>query len=465
MNDVTPNKPSLESVLDKLKVDSRLKTCVIQVNSIEKAKLLLDNFNDTNRPLSKSQYRLYGNEMLRGKWRLNGEPFIFGIDDQTDDESAISMQHRLHGLIEAITAYEKNPDNYPEAQLDLTVAVVYNVPMDTADTVDLGMTRKHGHVIYRDEFVDSVIPKEWCNTNSRKAKWCNTLAGAARLVWLRCGGATVSSAPKFIVSEMMEFIKEDHKNLCKFVSAVLSSSEEEGGGLKISVPYIAGLCYMASLDSDGDLHKDTMDTLLDAVLAIAQNKVTPGTAEHALVTYWNKLFATPGSKDRDLEIVGPFVKAVNAIIIGEKTTAAKIALTKKEQEGYTAFPPLLTGYDEACFEYAAQVKADNTLAAEIAKQQSQIQKDEARIQKENERAEKEAIKAKEAAAKAKEKEAALKEVEEAKAKAPMKPGVMSVLGKAVKAANDAKAAKNAVNSEVATKPIIKRKAVPVGSGK
>jgi hypothetical protein len=458
MTEETPTKASLQELIQASMIDDGPIDCAVCTVDAAMAKALLE-MNTTNRPLSNSQVKLYANEMLRGKWKLNGEALIFGSDDEGND-SIISGQHRLHALILANKLHAANPSEYENATLKLTTVIIFGVAIETADSVDLGMNRKHGHVIYRDEFVDKVIPKEWSNNNSRKAKWCNTLAGAARLVWLRCGGATVSSAPKFIVSEMMEFIKEDHKNLCHFVSAVLSASEEEGAGLKISVPYIAGLCYMASLDSDGKLHKDTMNTLLDAVLCIAQNKVDPGTAEHALVTYWNKLFSTPGSKDRDLEIVGPFVKALNAIIVGEKTTAAKIALTKKEQEGYAAFPPLLSGYDEACFEYAAEVKANAIAAAETAKEQAQIQKEEARIQKEKDRAEKEAAKAIEVAAKEKEKAAAKAEVEAAKSKVPVKSGVMSVLTKAVKTANDAKAAKTNANAEVSAKPMIKRKPVP-----
>ena len=457
MTTETPTKPSLQEVIGSCMIDDGPIDCAVCVVTADIAKSLLE-MNTTNRPLSQSQVKLYANEMLRGKWKLNGEALIFGTDDSGED-SIISGQHRLHALILANKLYatHANPaEEYPEATLELTTVVIFGVAIDTADSVDLGMTRKHGHVIYRDEFVDKVIPKEWSNTNSRKAKWCNTLAGAARLVWLRCGGATVSSAPKFIVSEMMEFIKDEHKNLCHFVSAVLSASEEEGAGLKISVPYIAGLCYMASLDSDGKLHKDTMNTLLDAVLAIAQNAVTPGSAEHALVTYWNKLFSTPGSKDRDLEIVGPFVKALNAIITGEKTTAAKLALSKKEQENYTAFPPLLAGYDEACFEYAAEVKANAAKAAEEAKEQAAKDKEEARLKREQERAEKEAAKAKEAAAKAEEKAKAKAEVDAATAKAPVKSGVMSALAKVVKGKP------TPANAEVATKPMIKRKPVPAG---
>lgn len=454
MAEETPTKPSLQDLIAKSMIDDGPIDCAVCVVNAEMAKALLE-LNTTNRPLSNSQVKLYANEMLRGKWKLNGEAIIFGSDDEGND-SIISGQHRLHALILANKLYAADPSQYENATLELTTVIIFGVAIETADSVDLGMTRKHGHVIYRDEFVDKVIPKEWSNTNSRKAKWCNTLAGAARLVWLRCGGATVSSAPKFIVSEMMDFIKEEHTNLCHFVSATLSASEEEGAGLKISIPYIAGLTYMASLDADGNIHKPTMETLLDSMLSIAQNAVTPGSAEHALVTYWNKLFSTPGSKDRDLDIVGPFVKALNAIIAGEKTTAAKLALTKKEREDYVSFPPLLAGYDEACFEYAAEVKANAAKAAEEAKELAAKQKEEARIQKEKERAEKEAAKAKELAEKEKEKAKAKAEVDAANAKAPVKSGVMSALSKVVKGKP------TPANAEVATKPMIKRKPVPAG---
>ena len=453
MNEETP-KANLHELIEQCKAEDSSIGCVVCDIDADTAKALLE-LNTTNRPLSQSQVKLYANEMLRGKWKLNGEAIIFGTDDEGYD-SIISGQHRLHALILANKLYAASPDSYENATLELHTVVIYGVNIETADSVDLGMMRKHGHVIYRDEFVDKVIPKEWSNTNSRKAKWCNTLAGAARLVWLRCGGATVSSAPKFIVSEMMEFIKDEHTNLCKFVSAILSASEEEGAGLKISIPYVAGLCYMASLDSEGNIHKPTMETLLDSMLSIAQNAVTPGSAEHAIVTYWNKLFSTPGSKDRDLDIVGPFVKGLNAIIAGEKTTAAKISLSKKEQENYTAFPPLLAGYDEACFEYAAEVKANAAKAAEEAREKAAADKETARIQKEKDRAEKEAAKAKEQAAKEKEKAAAKEEVDAAKAKAPVKTGVMSALAKVVKGKP------TPANTEVATKPMIKRKPVPAG---
>lgn len=439
--------PALSTLLSRCKAESDIKCFTVDIDAATAAAMLASN--TTNRPLMPATVKLYSNEMLRAKWKLNGEPILFGVDEQGNN-SIISGQHRLHALILANKFYDADPDEYPDATTVLHTVVITGVPIEAADSVDLGMGRKHGHVLFRDEWVASVIPKEWSNNNSRKAKWCNTLAGAARLVWLRAGGATVSSAPKFIVSEMMDFIKEDHKGLCDFVSAVLSASEEDGAGLKISVPYITALCYIASMDGDGKVHKSTKDRVLDSILHVAQNNVTPGTPEHALVTYWNKLFSAPGSKDRDLDIVGPFVKALNAIIADEKITAGKLTLTKKEAESYLTHPPLLSGWDESCFIYAAEVKAQSLTDAEEAKAAALAAKEEAKAAKEAEKAAKAEAAAEAKAIKDAEKAAAKEEAEAAKSEVPVKSGVMSALAKATKP----------LHPDVATKPVIKRKPVP-----
>ena len=366
--------PSLSSILSKIKADSSDLKCVVCDIEPEAAQQLLDHYNNGNRPISKSQYSTYANEMLRGKWQLNGEAIIIG-KDENGNECIISGQHRLLALIKANQDYALNPDKYPDATLLLHTVIVTGVDLVTADTVDLGMTRKHSHVLYRDEWVSSVIPEEWSNTNSRKVKWVNCLAGAARLVWLRAGGATVSSAPKFLVSEMLDFIKQEHSELCEFVSAALSANEEEGNGLKMSLPYIAALVYIASMDEDGEIVSEVKNKLLDSILSLAQGTgYAVGSAEHALASYWNKLSSTPGSKDRDLEIVGPFVKAMKAIISGDKITAAKIALTKKEAETYSVAPPLFDGWDTHCFINAAEVKSSLLTEMEAAKEAKETAK-------------------------------------------------------------------------------------------
>jgi hypothetical protein len=78
----------------------------------------------------------------------------------------------------------------------------------------------------------------------------------------------------------------------------------------------------------------------------------------ALAAYWNKLTAEPGSKDRDRDWVGPFVKAAKAVL--EDRTGLKvsdISLSKKERDGYNDFPIMFDGYHTECFERAAAAKA------------------------------------------------------------------------------------------------------------
>lgn len=390
---------SLEDVLSVASTESTLTAVICTINA-EVAQQIVSMFNSTNRKLRPGFVKLYANEMLRGKWKLNGEPLLFGLDEQ-GTESIISGQHRLHAVLEANKQYLKDPSKYPDAVLELHTVCIYGIDLSTADTVDQGVNRSHGDVLFRDEWVTSVIPKEWNDKPSNRDKWTKCLAHAARLVWLRQGGATVSSATKFLTSEMLEFIKGSHQHLCEFVSAILSASQEDGGGLKISIPYIAALCYVASLDENGDVIKETKNVLLDSMLEIAQLKVKPGTPEHALSAYWNDMLSKPGSNDRDLDIIGPFVKAVNAIISGTKVTVKQIRLTEKERENYKHNPPLMKGYDEHCFIRQAEIKAEWLQMAEETRAARAKAAEEKRIAAEKAKEEKEKAKAEADKAKAK----------------------------------------------------------------
>jgi hypothetical protein len=196
----------------------------------------LKDFNNSNRPMSQGVAKLYANEMLRGQWKCNGEPIIFSIDNN-DVEHLISGQHRLQGLVLAQQALEKE-EVWPDAQTEWDAVIVYGVPHDTADTVDTGKTRTHSDVLFRDPWIDTVIPESWNDKISRRKTWTKTLAGAARLVWLIEGGAVVSSAPKFLISEMLDFLQNKHINLCEFVTMVLDANDSDAGnkGLKMSLP-------------------------------------------------------------------------------------------------------------------------------------------------------------------------------------------------------------------------------------
>jgi hypothetical protein len=331
----------------------------------------LKDLNNSNRPMSRSVANLYANEMLRGQWKCNGEPIIFSVDAE-GDEHLISGQHRLQGLVLAQQAIEKD-EVWPAAQTEWDAVVIYGVPHDTADTVDTGKTRTHSDVLFRDPWVDSVIPEAWNATVSKRKTWTKTLAGAARLVWLIEGGATVSSAPKFLISEMMCFIQNRHAGLANFVTMVLDANDADGGnkGLKMSLAYLAALTYVACVeehdcfDDDGntvieisiaDDTQDAMDLFLNQ-LAVGSG-YDKGDPAWALAGYWNKLTAEKGSKDRDRDWVGPFVKAAKAVLEGRTgLKVSDISLNKKERDGYTDFPVMFDGYHTLCFERAAAAKA------------------------------------------------------------------------------------------------------------
>lgn len=332
---------------------------------------VLKDLNNSNRPLSKGVAALYANEMLRGQWKCNGEPLIFSVDAD-GNEHLISGQHRLMGLVLAQQAIEKD-EVWPNAQTKWDTVVIYHVPHDTADTVDTGKTRSHSDVLFRDPWVDSVIPETWNATISKRKTWTKTLAGAARLVWLIEGGAVVSSAPKFLISEMLSFIQNRHADLATFVTMVLDANDSDGDnhGLKMSLPYLAALTYVASLEEvegmndDGSYvaelginpeTQDAMDTFLNQ-LAVGTG-FDKGDPAWALTGFWNKLTAEPGSKDRDRDWVGPFVKAAKAYLEGRTgLKVSDVSLSKKERDGYTDFPVMFDGYHTLCFERAAAAKA------------------------------------------------------------------------------------------------------------
>ena len=426
----------LISVLGKMRdAESPIKsvTCTISPEMVP----AIMEFNTNNRPISKGKAALYASELLRGKWELNGEPLIFGIDDE-GNEYLISGQHRLLALEKAQELYNADPDKYPDAILTMHTVVIYGVDVTTADTVDQINPRSHGDVLFRDEWVNSQIPEDFKKTTSRRAAWCKALGGAARLVWLRAGGATVSSAPKFLTSEMLEFIKEDHPNLCAFVSEVLTAADgKENTGLRMSLPYVAALAYVASLDSvdnhEAEVSEDKHEKISLFLSQVASGTgYAPGSPAHAITQYWNKLTSEPGSKDRDLEWVAPFVKCLTALVNGSSCKPSDLKLSKKEADNYRNVPCLMPGWDTTMFEYARELETKSVEERE----QLRIQKEEERAEKkrlaEERKALKEQEKAEEKQRKEEEKAQKAEEAAAEKAAAVPAPKPATAVGKFIK---------------------------------
>lgn len=339
-----------------------LRTTVVNVNAAF-ADAALKEFNNANRPMSRAVAKLYANEMLRGKWDTNGEPIIFSIDDE-GNEYLISGQHRLMALLICNQEVQKDESRWLCPQTEWDAVIVTGVPHGSANSIDIGKTRSHADVLFRDPWIDTVIPSHWTETINSRKTWTKTLAGAARLVWLMEGGATVSDAPKFLTSEMLEFIQRKHPELHKAVTVVLDCADGDSdvGGLKMSLPYIAALAYadcVYETEEGVELDKDHLDDVEGFIGRVAVGTgFDKGSAEWALTGYWNALTKEKGSKDRDREWVGPFIKALTYYHDGRTNLkVSDVKLSKKEFDNYTDFPILFPGWHTACFERAAAAKA------------------------------------------------------------------------------------------------------------
>lgn len=347
----------LTTLLNKIKVESQIKSLTCDITA-QIAETILNKYNiNTNRLMTKALVDRYASEMLRGEWKLNGEQILFGIKED-GSEVLISGQHRLAAIIRTNMIYRTESKKYPNATITLHSVVTYGTQVETADTVDIGRTRTHSDVLFRDSWITKHISEEWNKTPSRRNKWCRVLATAARVVWLRSGGATISSAPKFVISEMLNFIKNDHEQLTDFTNEILSIIEKSTGNIKMPIPYCIGLSYVACLNNDGTVDDETYATVMQSLTLLATATAKPNSTEFALLQYWLKLLKEPGSKDRDLEWSAPFIKALCAILKNKKLTPQQIELTQKEKTEYSKHPILFEGWDTTRYEYVAKQKSE-----------------------------------------------------------------------------------------------------------
>lgn len=209
-------------------------------------KVRLENC-ETNRPLRLTLAKEYSNEMLRNKWRFNGESIT--IDCKANVQSG---QHRLVGFVLAEQVRTKNPGLWKEygtkGELTLPCLLVYGISDDddVVDTIDLGQKRSLGDVLFRNREFTKVGDDE-------QKSLSNTLAGAIRLCWLCTGGKTVASAPKLSHSVALDFLSKhgelkDHEGRGLLEAVDFVTSEDAGAEKHIrtylSLPYAAGLMYL-----------------------------------------------------------------------------------------------------------------------------------------------------------------------------------------------------------------------------
>lgn len=124
--------------------------------------------NGSNRPITPSLVRRYGDEMRAGRWNTNGQGIIFSPEGQLLDG-----QHRLKAII--------------ESGMTVEMFVVRGVPAERFETMDSGRARTVGDVL-----------------GAQSYKNANNLAAIARLSWNYVAGASMGYGPT--KSALVQFV-------------------------------------------------------------------------------------------------------------------------------------------------------------------------------------------------------------------------------------------------------------------
>ena len=193
--------------------------------------------NTSNRPFYPGLCRLYKQEHLRKRWRLNGETIIIGKTGQV-----LEGQHSLVALVLAVQEYEADPElhvQFWDAEPIMEKLVVFGIAEDdeTVNTINSGKSRSLTDVLYRSEFFAN-------STIKNRRKLAKIADYAVRFLWVRTGVPTTLRRTHF---ESVDFLIR-HRKLVECVQHIF---DEEKGNKNLISQYISpgcasGLLYLMS---------------------------------------------------------------------------------------------------------------------------------------------------------------------------------------------------------------------------
>jgi hypothetical protein len=184
-------------------------------------------------------------EILNGRWQLNGEPIIIGSTGLV-----LNGQHTLIALITACQAYNSDPNAYPawdhEPTIDKVITVGISEEDSVVNTMDTGKPRSLADVIYRSSYFADV------SKMSDHQKLSRVLDHAVSFLWKRTAAGGQANVRR-THSESLDFI-ERHPKLLETVAYIYSENtgknqktqEQETNRISryISNGYAAGLLYL-----------------------------------------------------------------------------------------------------------------------------------------------------------------------------------------------------------------------------
>jgi hypothetical protein len=190
--------------------------------------------NANNRPFDNSLADKLAQEILRGKWRINGETIIIG-----QKGSVLSGQHRMIGLIRAVELWSKDRDKYSEWETEPVIETMLAVGVSEDDavvnTIDTGKTRSLSDVIYRSNYFGDV-------SNSDRKMLAKACDSAVKFFWDRTGVGDAYSIFR-THAEALDLL-DRHKKLISCVKHCYEENVANRIGNLVGVGTASTLCYL-----------------------------------------------------------------------------------------------------------------------------------------------------------------------------------------------------------------------------
>jgi hypothetical protein len=198
--------------------------------------------NINNRKVYPTTYEALKQDMLRGRWRLNGETIIIGTTGLI-----LNGQHTLIALVLAAEAWRDQKETWKATcpkEPRLQKVVVYGVLEDdeTVNTMDTCKARSLADVLFRSEFFNNISDKV------ERDKLARMTERAVRLLWTRTG---LSANPfgRKTHAEFLDLIGR-HTRLLECVKHIHEEDSEDGRIKRcMNLGDCAGLLYLMGCSS------------------------------------------------------------------------------------------------------------------------------------------------------------------------------------------------------------------------
>lgn len=198
--------------------------------------------NTKNRPFSYGSAETYAQEILNGRWKLNGETVVIG-----ETGSVLSGQHRLVAAVLAGWMLEDDPKTWKavcKGVPGLPTIITYGVSEsgEVTKTLDNGRTRTLSDVLYTDT---SLFSRESSKSRKDLSKMLET---ALKFVYFRATADRSAFNPHTTNGAYLEWHSR-HKGLTESVKKVWGEADTKLIGEYLSAGYLSGVHYLLSVSA------------------------------------------------------------------------------------------------------------------------------------------------------------------------------------------------------------------------